>query len=486
MKLGLRLQIVLLLGALMLLAFVPLFFAVATYASYTLRQLRSTHARALGESVAARVSEARAHRSTPDLQRLLDTRIGADGLESLAVFDAAGHAVAKAGSSASLRSIDPRALSERRAFVEIRGEHGSALLTRVTDDRGSVVAVLRTDDAANRAAPLIRLMGLYTGLVALGLLVMAYSALTRLIVRPLDGLSRAAQRVAEGARRLEVPRAGAYELAELGNSLNTMTERLLTEEESLRKKVEEVERATLSLQQAQERLVRSERLASVGRLAAGLAHEIGNPIAALIGFQDLLLAGGLGPEEERDFLQRMRRETERINRILRDLLQFARPGGVETARGLDPGDVKQAADDTLALLSPQRIAKQVQIVLDVAPDLPLVALSREQLTQVFLNLLLNAADASGPGGRVYLEARISPRGVRCIVEDTGPGVPLSIRDRLFEPFVTTKEVGKGTGLGLAVCRGLVEAAGGSIALDSAHAPGARFVLELPIAAQPVT
>jgi two-component system, NtrC family, sensor kinase len=260
-----------------------------------------------------------------------------------------------------------------------------------------------------------------------------------------------------------------------------MTRRLLGEEEALRKKIDEVERATASLKEAQDRLVRSERLASVGRLAAGLAHEIGNPISALIGLQDLLLAGGLEPSEEKDFLQRMRRETERIHRILRDLLQFARPAANAADEPDEPGDVEEAIRDTAQLVAPQKAMKDVDLVLDIEPGLSAVSLSSERLVQVVLNLVLNAADAVQARGRVRVEARSAKGCLRLCVEDTGPGVAPEIRGRLFEPFVTTKEVGKGTGLGLAVCRGLVEAVGGSISLDDDYRAGARFIIELPYA-----
>jgi signal transduction histidine kinase len=193
-----------------------------------------------------------------------------------------------------------------------------------------------------------------------------------------------------------------------------------------------------------------------------------------MGFQDLLLEGDSTEEERRDFLQRMRRETERIHNILRDLLQFARPAGSS-----EPGSVEAAVYDTAALVAPQRAMQDVELSLDVYPDLPSVALSREQLVQVVLNLVLNAADACGRGGRVTLRAMPHGDKVRLEVEDNGPGVAPEVRDTLFEPFVTTKEVGKGTGLGLAVCRGLVESVGGSISLDAQHTPGARFVIELP-------
>ena len=177
----------------------------------------------------------------------------------------------------------------------------------------------------------------------------------------------------------------------------------------------------------------------------------------------------------------MRRETERINKILRDLLDFARPSATTLAVA-DPGNVEAAIHDTVALVLPQKSMRDVDLRVDVRADLPRVTLSREHLVQVLLNLILNAASACASNGHITVRGEPIPKGVRLAVEDDGPGVASEVRDRLFEPFVTTKEVGKGTGLGLAVCRGLVEAAGGVIMLDASHVPGARFVVELPRAA----
>ncbi|HEY6557074.1 MAG TPA: ATP-binding protein [Polyangiaceae bacterium] len=476
MKLGLRLQILLLLGALLLLAFLPLFFAVATYTSVSLRRVQVAHARALGRAIAGQVVEARAHRGLSELALLVARTAESAEVLGIVMYDPGGRVVVRAGEPDALAALLPLFDAREATVNEVKGSQGRALAVVVPDARGTVATLVRSESTGS--APLIRLLALYTGLVALVLLVMSYFALTRLIVRPLDALSRAAERVASGARRLEVPRSGVRELAELGNSLKTMTERLLAEEESLRKKIAEVERTTRSLEETQQRLVRSERLASVGRLSAGLAHEIGNPIAAIIGLLDLLLAGGLEPHEERDFLSRMRRETERINRILRDLLQFARPSASDAAASV-PGDVSAAVHDTVALVAPQRVARQVEIITQIAPQLPLVALSHEHLVQVLLNLLLNAADACEAGGIIRVHAERVEASLRLSVMDTGPGVDPAIQARLFEPFVTTKETGKGTGLGLAVCRGLVEAAGGTIQLQPTHGRGACFVIDLP-------
>jgi two-component system NtrC family sensor kinase len=324
-------------------------------------------------------------------------------------------------------------------------------------------------------------VALYMVTFALALLFFAYLALTRLIVRPVEHLVDAADRVASGARTLHVRRSGARELVELGASVRAMTEKLIAEEATLLLKVEE-------LTQTQAQLVRSERMASVGRLAAGLAHEIGNPIAALMGMQELLLDGDLPSETQRDFVQRMRRETERIHAVVRDLLDFARPeervgpGGSPPA----PADVRAVIDDVAALVRMQSSFREVHFAIDVV-GAPQVALPAPRLTQVLLNLVLNAGaalvSAKRPRGRVTLRATSEerPRRVRIEIEDDGPGVAPQVRDRLFEPFVTTKEVGEGTGLGLAVCRGLVESAGGEIGLDASYATGARFYLILPAA-----
>lgn len=478
MRPGLRLQLLVLLGGLLLLSFVPLYAAVSTYTKVAFQQIRIGHARALGRAVAAQVSEAHSRRAAGELDGLLRAEVGSAGVESISIFAAAGTMLAHAGAPTP-RELVARLDPKRESTFEVEGLHGRALAVVVPSGDAAVAAVLRIDDDAAHAAPLLRLLGLYTALVALSLLGLSYFALTYLIVRPLDELARAAERVARGARRLKLPALRARELEQLGSSVASMTERLISEEEALRKKIDEVEAARRRLSEAQDRLVRSERLASVGRLAAGLAHEIGNPIAALLGLEDLLLEGGLEPSEERDFLARMRRETERIHRILRDLLQFARPAAAHSGERLPPGDVARAVHDTVTLISPQKDLKDVEIRIDLAEGLPNVSLGSEQLVQVVLNLLLNAADAVGPGGHVVVAAHEKRGRVELTVTDDGPGVSTGMRPRLFEPFATTKDPGKGTGLGLAVCRGLVEAAGGSVVLDEHYASGARFIVDLP-------
>lgn len=477
--LGIRLQIVLALGGLLLLAFVPLFVAVAALTRATVRSERETSARSIGRAVAAQVEEARRSRGPGELATLLDSEIGAGGVTALGVYDERGDAVYRVGDPATASALPASMPPGAERVRQVSTAHGAALEVTIPGPRGAVAAVVRTDADAGGGAPLFGLLGLYTGLFALALLTFAYIALTRLIVRPLDAISAAARRVAAGARGFELPAAGPTELRSLNESLSEMTAKLRADEQRMRDQIDELEQSARKLREAQDRLVRTERLASVGRLSAGLAHEIGNPIAALLGLEDLLLQGGLSPDEQHDFLKRIKSETERIHRVLRDLLDFARPAAATHGADDQPGDVAEAVADVVALVRPQRSFRQVELRVDTEPHLPRVALGNERLMQVLLNLLLNAADATDAKGAIALTAARHGNGVRLTIEDNGPGIDPAVRERLFEPFVTTKEVGKGTGLGLAVCRGLVESARGSIHLDETYEGGARFVVELP-------
>ena len=313
---------------------------------------------------------------------------------------------------------------------------------------GSVVVRVRLDGDADRGPSLVRLVALYMVVFGLALMVFAYFALTRLIVRPIEQLVDSADRVANGARTLRVPRYGARELVELGSSVQSMAERLISEEAALIMKVEELTDATRRLTDTRAQLVRSERMASVGRLAAGLAHEIGNPIAALIGMEDLLLEGGLDAGAERDFLRRMRAETDRIHVVIRDLLDFARPEGrVDADAGPPaPAEVGAVVADVVSLVRPQKGLRAVRIDAELQPGI-MVALPAPRLTQVLLNLVLNASAAAAAGprepGRVVIRARADgPIASGSRSRTTDPGSTPAIRDRLFEPFATTKRVAR--------------------------------------------
>lgn len=480
-RLGLRLQILLALAGVMLVAYVPLFFAIAQVTRASSLAYREEAARAIGRAVAAHVADIRV--SDPaSTRRVLDSHVGEGGALAGAVYGSDGAIVASAGAPSELDAlrVPSRPYGEATTRTTARSG-GRALDVVLPAGDGAVLVRVRTDEDVTRTAGIVRVIALYMGVFALALLVFAYIALTRAIVRPIEQLGRAADRVANGARTFDLPNVGAREVADLGASVRSMAARLLSDENAMRNKVEELTNTTRRLSETREQLMGSERMASVGKLAAGVAHEIGNPIAAIMGMHDLMDDDGMTKEEREDFLRRMRKETERINGVVRDLLDFARPesGPVSMAA---TSSVTEVVADVIGLLKPQKSFRSVDVTLEVDDDAR-VRLSAQRLTQVLLNLALNAAsamDASPEGERkLRISAKKSGDHVRIEVEDVGPGVPESIREKIFDPFVTTKDVGAGTGLGLAVCRGIVEGAGGSIAVDASYTAGARFVVTLP-------
>jgi two-component system, NtrC family, sensor kinase len=469
----------------MLLAFVPLFFAVASLTRATVLEAREHAARARGRAIAVRIANANAQGGSTAIEPALERIVQSGDIDAACVFAADGSRVACAGSPLASDLIEPPPRPRVESAAVVREGNGRSLETVAPSAGLTVVTRVRLEDVSDHGRPLVRLVALYMVTFGLALLVFAYFVLTRLIVRPVDQLVQAADRVANGARTLRVPRSGARELIDLGASVQAMAERLISEEAALILKVEELMQTTTRLTETQAQLVRSERMASVGRLAAGVAHEIGNPIAALMGMQDLLLLDDhLAPEIHRDFLVRMRRETERIHTVLRDLLDFARPEENLSAEPDAPSaaDVRAVVDDVVALVRPQKPFRALRIETDVEASLQ-VALPAHRLTQVLLNIVLNAGAAIASiqrvTGRVGIRAYSVDRLVHIEVEDDGPGIAPGVRDRLFEPFVTTKDVGEGTGLGLAVCRGLVESVGGRVGVDASYRGGARFYVVLP-------
>lgn len=487
-RLGIRAQLVVWLAALLALAFAPLFFAIANLARSSFTRTWEQQSRALGRAVAGHVSEARRTTADGDLEVLLEAQVG-ESVGAVGVYDPKGTIATRVGGDVA-RFLPVSVKPKHEEVRSVTTSRGPALLVLVPGDNGVVAVLLRTDPQTVRVGPLVQLIALYIGILGLALLFVVYVMMTRIVVRPIERLSRAASKVVEGGRELEVPKAGGREMVELGLSLAKMTAALRSEEEKLRENVTAIEAAHDDLKAAQDTVVRSERLASVGRLAAGLAHEIGNPIAAILSFQELVLDGELD-EDQREFVVRMKRETERVHRILRDLLDFARPAasGVVGKNALGEDEVgtasaREAIEHVVALVGPQKSLADVTVAVAIDEDLPAIGMRAERVEQVLLNLVMNAADVVPKAeGRIRVRARREGQSVVIEIEDNGGGIAPSVRGRLFEPFVTTKEVGKGTGLGLAVCRGLVESAGGEIqVLDGDE--GAVFVVTLPQAAEP--
>jgi two-component system NtrC family sensor kinase len=234
----------------------------------------------------------------------------------------------------------------------------------------------------------------------------------------------------------------------------------------------------------QDQLIQSEKMSAIGQLIAGVAHDLNNPLASVVGFADYLAEqSDKAPPEMVEPLRAIRQEAERAANIVKNLLTFARKQ--EHERRVLP--VKQILTSTLLLLKNQLMAGRIEASLEVEDALPDVAADPIQMQQVFINLVSNAAQAiegSGVGGRIEIHAVPWLDGVAVVVEDDGPGVPPDMHEKVFEPFFTTKPPGEGTGLGLSICQGIVKEHGGRLSLTAGSQRGAAFRVELP-GAKPV-
>lgn len=315
--------------------------------------------------------------------------------------------------------------------------------------------------------------------------------LRRLVLRPLADTLAAAEAIAAGDLARRVPAGGTREFQRMARSVNRMTDRLLEE---------------------RRQLVRAEKLASIGRLAAGVAHEIGNPLGAIQGYLHLARRGD--GDRTREALAGLEREAGRIDRIVRGLLDYAR-SRKPTPSATDVGAIARSA---LELLEGQGALRGLELTLDLSTEPTLVTADRHDLEQVFVNLLLNASHALAGSGRVvvstrrcsrddlaregqrrrtdpasgagqgrdpsprvrvWLDAHATAEAVKIVVADSGPGIPPVDADRVFDPFFTTKAPGQGTGLGLAIVLRIVDDCRGAVWVETAREGGAAFHILLP-------
>ena len=227
--------------------------------------------------------------------------------------------------------------------------------------------------------------------------------------------------------------------------------------------------------QLEGQLFHSEKLASIGILAAGVAHEIGNPLSAISGYAQILQSGGIDQAEAEECLEGIESQTARIQRIIEDLLNYSRPSA-----GLRSDiNLAEAVPQVMSMLSAQKAFKDLDLEYDLADDLPPVLMDRDHLAQIIVNIALNAAQAMPEGGRLTVSLRAAGGRVMIVLTDNGPGIPTEMQARVFDPFFTTKPVGQGTGLGLAICYKIVESYNGSIEVKSQPGRGTSFTVTLP-------
>ena len=281
----------------------------------------------------------------------------------------------------------------------------------------------------------------------------------RLVVRPVAALVEGTRRVQDGDLGGSIEVSGRHELGELATAFNDMVR---------------------NLADTHRQLAQADKLASVGRLAAGIAHEINNPLTGVLSYASLLRKRLEKDAPACEDLDVIVRETVRCRGIIRGLLDFARP----TAPARKPMDLNEVVRRSVSVVMTQLSLHQVNLSLDLAADLPLAHADCNQIQQVVVNLLLNAADAIGTaGGDIRATTRLGPGStIELLLKDSGHGIPSEDLPRIFEPFFTTKG-NHGTGLGLAVSWGIVEAHGGALEVQSELGQGTCFTLRLPTTAE---
>ncbi|MGI9626810.1 MAG: sensor histidine kinase [Longimicrobiales bacterium] len=342
--------------------------------------------------------------------------------------------------------------------------------------------------------------------------------LNRLVASPLEEMVTDVRRIASGDLDHRLGAGDVPEFAAMAVSVNEMAARLIRDQSLLAENVRSLEAANFELTQARAEVIRAARLATVGTLAAGIAHEVGNPLTAIIGYADLARSRAARAGQDGEMLDAIRSEAARIDRIVRGLLDYARPKEA-TSAPLDLGAVLERVRD---LMARQGRIDQVRTEWLVGNEQPRAQADLHRLEQVLVNLLLNALDAlegvedpwigvsvqweTGPAGGGPLRREDDPPGINYAhrrraagkgwkdigdgvgtaklvvvvqVSDNGPGLPPGDPEQIFDPFFTTKDPGQGTGLGLAICARLMEGMGGYIEATNRPEGGALFTLRLP-------
>ena len=319
-----------------------------------------------------------------------------------------------------------------------------------------------------------------------------------LIIRPVDRLVTLADQYSHHDPFLFVTENSGSEFGKLSKSLNAMLLRIEQDRQTLQQTVTALEDANQALKTQQQEMVRTEKLATVGRMAAGLAHEIGNPLSVVRGYLGILLASKEQSQEHRDFLCRSEQEIQRIDTLIRQLLDFSR-----AAKGSPKNfSLHELLHSVLEMVRVQSAFRDIDIEIDFTAQEDQLYADSEQLRQVFVNCLLNSADAihmtTQKDGKITSKGKIivstvvqdvladdqqkSEAGQLIVcIRDNGKGVKAEDLDLVFDPFFTTKEPGKGTGLGLSVSRSLIEAAGGTMELQAGDKQGCCMLVCLPLA-----
>jgi len=316
--------------------------------------------------------------------------------------------------------------------------------------------------------------------------------IARLLVQPILKLNKTAQKIGNGDLTVKVDIESGDELEELGGSFNQMTVDLKKSRDEIEKYSrtleQRVEERTRQLKEAQVQVVQSAKMAAIGQLAAGVAHEINNPLGGILGYAQLSLTKlqklNFGPEELKTFqeyqeyLKHIERESQRCKQIVENLLTFSR----RASEPFQPQDVKSVMENTLSLLRYSLEKQNIKLNTEYASNLALVMGNANQLQQVFTNIIINAQHAMPEGGKLNISIGTQEeekKNIRISFQDTGCGIPKENLERIFEPFFTTKQKWQSIGLGLSICYQIIQQHNGEILVSSEIDKGSIFTVVLP-------
>ncbi|UCD39211.1 MAG: cache domain-containing protein [Fidelibacterota bacterium] len=308
---------------------------------------------------------------------------------------------------------------------------------------------------------------IFLGITLLGMIIassISYVFASR-ILQPIRQLVSASRKIAGGDLDHKVNITARDEIKDLGDAFNTMAASLKERDEQLKERT-------------QQTLMRSERMATLGQLAAGVAHEINNPLGGVLTYGHLVLEDTGEDDSRRDNLEKLVAQANRCKKIVKGLLDFAR----QSEPTMAVADINETLNASLALVESQSLFYNIRVVRKYDPGPLRTMIDASQMQQVFLNIIINAAESMEGQGKLTLATRITEDGTLITIEvtDTGAGIPTENIDKLFDPFYTTKEVGRGTGLGLAISYGIVERHKGRIEVKSKLGQGTTFLVQLPV------
>lgn len=478
-RLTLKLKLAVILAAIMLASFGLVYLATSSLATSILADQETRSLQAVADILLSALAHSH---DRAELDESLHLAERSAGLVTAQVLTEGLETVAPGGSTPA------EILIGRDALLDLgRSPGGNAIVRSPSAGKlfvslrplpgGGRLFVARTTAAfEDRRHSMTVLLVIWGAVVVLAVLLGGSILLRHVVVRPIDRLLQEASRVATGDPAMTALPGNSDEFGALRGSLNSMADRIRADRTRIEKHVEELTEINRRLSEAHEQIIRTEKLASVGQLAAGVAHEIGNPIGVILGYAEMLEDSSLDEPARKSAAGHIRRATERIQGTIRDLLDFSRPAIDEAATS----DVLRETRDIVQFVSPQPRFRYVKIdVVQAAAQSRRAAIPPSRFKQVLLNLLFNAADAMDGRGAVTLTVEEAGEGVRVALADSGPGIPESILLKIFDPFFTTKDVGKGTGLGLYVCHTIMNRYGGSIEVANRAEGGAQFTLFFP-------